>query len=204
MYLFSEVLDCPRDYLFRRKQRHHCQGFRVSGKTLNQIVSIQMRSTLFCDFSFVHKIILWTLFMIIWFAFCICILNPGGANRGGEGAEEEDSSVLTISSKKSQGIKKMIIILMIIKRYSSFTSLDNLIKEKSRFSSFTICPQLRVQSSKLLKGLWRSKRVFVQSNCSPPTSSTQHWLLTTSIGGSMQGKQMITVISGLYPTCSER
>ena len=45
--------------------------------------------------------------MIIWFAFCICILNPGGANRGGEGAEEEDSSVLTISTKKSQGIKNV-------------------------------------------------------------------------------------------------
>ena len=55
MYLFSEVLDCPRDYLFRRKQRHHCQGFRVSGKSLNQIVSIQMRSTLFCDFVFLCK-----------------------------------------------------------------------------------------------------------------------------------------------------
>ena len=44
--------------------------------------------------------------MIIWFAFCFCILNPGGANRGGEGAKEEDSSVLTISSKKSQGLKR--------------------------------------------------------------------------------------------------
>ena len=53
---------------------------------------------------FVQKIILWILFMIA-FAFCICILNPGGANRGGEGAEEEDSSVLTISSKKSQGFQ---------------------------------------------------------------------------------------------------
>ena len=55
---------------------------------------------------FVQKIILWILFMIA-FAFCICILNPGGANRGGEGAEEEDSSVLTISSKKSQGIQNV-------------------------------------------------------------------------------------------------
>ena len=33
--------------------------------------------------------------------------NPGGANRGGEGAEEEDSSVLTISTKKSQGIQNV-------------------------------------------------------------------------------------------------
>ena len=52
---------------------------------------------------------------MIAFAFCICILNPGGANRGGEGAGGEDSSVLTISSKKSQGIKKTMIIIIIIK-----------------------------------------------------------------------------------------
>ena len=46
-YLLSEVLDCPRDYLFRTKQGHHCQSFRVGGKTLNKIVSKQMRSFLF-------------------------------------------------------------------------------------------------------------------------------------------------------------
>ena len=67
----------------------------------------------------------------------------------------------------------MIIIMMIIKRYSSFTSLDNLIKEKSRFSRF-----YNLSSAACLKFKTSEGVVKVQAGVCLIKMSTTHLINT--------------------------
>ena len=119
MYLFSEVLDCPRDYLFRRKQRHHCQGFRVSGKTLNQIVSIQMRSTLFCDFVFLCKKLFCGYYLWLHLHFVFVFWTQVGQTEV-EKAQKKKIHQSWQSHQRKVKVYKMKIIMMIIKKVFKF------------------------------------------------------------------------------------